>query len=88
MTSDINTRPTRLPRCLREEPLSVRLVYLYLLEAESATTAELAADLALSNPTVYQARDALQEHDLLAAAPDPEDGRRRRYRLRKNPKDR
>jgi DNA-binding MarR family transcriptional regulator len=88
MTSDITTRPTRLPRCLRDEPLSVRLIYLYLLEAESATAAELAADLALSMPTVYQARDTLQAHSLLATVPDPDDGRRRRHRLRENPKDR
>lgn len=83
-TTAIDTRPARLPRDLREEPLSVRLVYLYLLEVESATAAELAADLALSFPTVYQARDTLREHDLLVAASDPDDGRRDRYTLRES----
>jgi len=82
VTPDIDTRPARLPRCLREEPMSVRLVYLYLLEVESATAATLAADLALSMPTVYQARDTLRGYDLLATVPDPEDARRMRYRLR------
>jgi DNA-binding MarR family transcriptional regulator len=82
MSESAERRGARLPAALRDEPLSTRLVYLYLCEVEAATAAELATDLALSLPTVYQARDALREAGLLVVASDPRDGRRDRYALR------
>jgi DNA-binding MarR family transcriptional regulator len=61
--------------------VSVRLVYLHLRAVGSATVEQLVADLGLTPPPIYDARDTLQNHDLLTVVSDPEDGRRHRYAL-------
>lgn len=78
-----DARLAALSQALAEESISVRLVYTALVIDGAATAADLAADLGVSLPTAYRARDTLLEHDLIIVLPDPEDGRRRHYQLRK-----
>jgi hypothetical protein len=78
--SNDHGRPS-LPDALQDELVSVRLVYLHLRAVGSATVEWLVADLDLTRPPIYDARDTLQDHDLLTVVSDPEDGRRHRYAL-------
>jgi DNA-binding MarR family transcriptional regulator len=77
-----DARLAALSQALADELISVRLVYTAFVIDGPATAADLVADLGVSHPTVYRARDTLLKHDLIAVVSHPEDGRRRYYQLR------
>jgi hypothetical protein len=79
--SDDHGRPS-LPDGVLDAPVSSRLVYLYVREVGAATVDQLATDLGLSKPPIYDARDRLLDRDLLTVVSDPEDGRRDVFRAR------